>query len=128
MVDIVMVVSAAVNYFIARDVGKRAEEGRRLTTLSVIAVVFNIGLLAVFKYSAFAVSSINSAFGAKLPVPQFASPLGISFFTFQALSYVLDVKAGRVRAERSFPAVLLYISFFAQLLQGPIIRYGEIKD
>ena len=124
---LLMVFSAAVNYFLALAAGKRAGEGKSVLALKTVAVVFNIGLLAVFKYAAFAVVSINGAFGASIPVPKIASPLGISFFTFQALSYVLDAASQRVRAEKSFPKVLLFISFFAQLLQGPIIRWGEIE-
>lgn len=125
---LLMLFSVAVNYFLARAVGSCGEAAKRRKTLTVLAVVFNIGLLAVFKYSAFAVESFNSVFGASLPAPKIASPLGISFFTFQALSYVLDVSSGKIDAERSFANVLLYISFFAQLLQGPIIRYGDIRD
>ena len=124
---LLMVFSAAVNYFLARAAGKRAGEGRPVSALKVIAVVFNIGLLAAFKYSAFAVTSVNGVFGASIPVPKIASPLGISFFTFQALGYVLDAASQRIEAEKSFPKVLLFISFFAQLLQGPIIRWGEIE-
>ncbi|MCR5611444.1 MAG: MBOAT family protein [Clostridiales bacterium] len=125
---LLMLFSTVVNYLAALAIGRRLEAGRSTKALTVIAVVFNIGLLAVFKYAAFAVESVNAVFKTAIPAPGIPSPLGISFFTFQALGYVLDVKEGSVRAERSFPAVLLFISFFAQLLQGPIIRYGDIKE
>ena len=125
---LLMALSAAVNYFAARLIDGRAGEGGRKKLATVLAVVFNIGLLAVFKYSAFAVRTVNSIFSASLPVPADANPLGISFFTFQALGYVLDVSNGKFLAERNFARFLLFISFFAQLLQGPILRYDEIKD
>ncbi len=125
---VLMVVSVTVNYLIARGIEKNEENSGRQKALTVIAVIFNIGLLAGFKYSAFAVQTVNSLTGAALPVPQVKSPLGISFFTFQALGYVLDVRARCIKAERSFSKVLLYISFFAQLLQGPILKYTDIES
>lgn len=122
---ILMLASAAVNFFIALWIGRREGKGRKLPL--VIAAVFNIGLLAVFKYAAFAVNSVNSVFGASLPVPGIPSPLGISFFTFQALSYVIDVYRGDVKPTRDIGKFLLYISFFGQLVQGPIIRWSFIE-
>ena len=120
---LLMLFSAVVNFFITlwmkRERGKKAK--------LVFAVVFNIALLAVFKYAAFAVSSLNGLLGASLPVPKIASPLGISFFTFQALSYVIDVYRGEAEAAKDFGKFLLFISFFGQLLQGPIIRWGYIE-
>lgn len=120
-----MLASAAVNFFIALWMGKR--EGKSDKLPLILAIVFNIGLLAVFKYAAFAVNSVNSAFGASLPVPKIPSPLGISFFTFQALSYVIDVYRREVEPTRDFSKFLLFISFFGQLVQGPIIRWGYIE-
>jgi alginate O-acetyltransferase complex protein AlgI len=81
----------------------------------------------VFKYSAFAVESVNGLFGTSLPVPAIISPLGISFFTFQALSYVIDSYRKDIEPTRNFGHFLLYISFFAQLVQGPIIRWSAIE-
>ncbi len=122
-----MLFSTAVNYFLSRAMEARRERGSNKALL-IVAVVFNIGLLAVFKYAGFAVNSFNSLFGAALPVPKIASPLGISFFTFQALSYDIDVFRGDVKATKSFAKFLLYISFFAQLVQGPIIRWSSVSD
>ena len=93
----------------------------------VLAVVLNIGVLSVFKYAGFAVTSVNNLFGAGIPVPQIALPIGISFFTFQALSYVIDVYRGQVDVQKSFGKVLLYISFFPQLIAGPIVKYRDIE-
>ena len=124
---LLMVFSATVNFFIAIWMDKRGEN-RSNKALLITAIIFNIGLLAVFKYSAFAVGSINSVFGTSLPLPKIASPLGISFFTFQALSYVIDSYRRDIEPTRNYGNFLLYISFFAQLVQGPIIRYGTIAE
>jgi alginate O-acetyltransferase complex protein AlgI len=92
-----------------------------------LCVVFNIGLLCVFKYTNFLVENLNRLPGVDIPDPGIPLPIGISFFTFQAMSYVLDVYGGRVRAQRSLVGLLLYISFFPQLIAGPIVRYGDIE-
>lgn len=92
-----------------------------------IAVVGGIGLLAVFKYADFAISTINSLFGISLPLTDIALPIGISFFTFQGLSYVIDVYRDRSVVSRSFVKILLYISYFPQLIAGPIVKYHDIE-
>ncbi len=92
----------------------------------VLAICFNVGLLFVFKYLSFAVLNLNSLFAMQLPVPEIRLPVGISFFTFQALSYVIDVYRGTVPAQRSLMKMGLYISLFPQLVAGPIVRYSEI--
>lgn len=119
---LLMIASALLNYGMARGVA--CCRHRRL--LLGAAVVLNLGMLAVFKYAGFLVTLINAA-GASLPVPQIALPIGISFFTFQALSYVIDVYRGAAEVQTSFFRVLLYISFFPQLIAGPIVKYHDIS-
>jgi len=92
------------------------------------AVLANLGLLAVFKYSDFIVENINYAFITGLDNPGFALPIGISFYTFQILSYVVDIYRGEVRAQRKFLDFLLYVSLFHQLVAGPIVRYVHIAS
>ncbi|MCR5809138.1 MAG: MBOAT family protein [Clostridiales bacterium] len=121
-----MVFSATVNFFIALWMKRRGEKNNK--ALLIAAIVFNIGLLAVFKYAAFAVESVNGVFSVSIPVPKIPSPLGISFFTFQALSYVIDVYRKDIEPTKDYGNFLLYISFFAQLVQGPIIRYSTIAE
>ncbi len=82
------------------------------------------GALAVFKYAGFLGENLK-ALGLDVPVPSLALPAGISFFAFQAISYLADVRRGVIPPERRFSRLLLYMSFFPQLLQGPIVRYGE---
>ena len=97
--------------------------------LSLIAgVAVDLGFLAVFKYAGFFVESLNSLFGTELSVPSIALPIGISFYTFQAMSYVIDVYRGNVEASKNPLRVLLYISFFPQLIAGPIVKYRDIEQ
>ncbi|CAN1491995.1 DltB Predicted membrane protein involved in D-alanine export [Burkholderiaceae bacterium] len=92
------------------------------------AILANLGLLAIFKYSDFIVENINYAFITGLDNPGFALPIGISFYSFQILSYVVDVYRGEVRAQRKFLDFLLYVSLFHQLVAGPIVRYVHIAN
>lgn len=100
--------------------------GRRRKMGVALAVAGNLALLGIFKYTDFVLGTINQAFGLSLPLPGIALPIGISFFTFQGLSYVIDVYRDRTLASRSFAKVLLYISFFPQLIAGPIVKYHDI--
>ena len=116
-----MLLSALFNYLFALAIDKK-----RSRTLLVLAVVVNIGILGVFKYTGFLLSTLNVLTGLGIPVPQITLPIGISFFTFQAMSYVIDVYRDHVSAQRSYGKVLLYISFFPQLIAGPIVRYVDV--
>ncbi|MDR1028901.1 MAG: MBOAT family protein, partial [Clostridiales Family XIII bacterium] len=90
------------------------------------ALIFDVGVLIVYKYSDFLVETINALTPFNLPAPHIALPIGISFYTFQIISYVVDVYRGEAEAQRSFPKLLLYVSLFPQLVAGPIVRYGHI--
>ena len=103
---------------------------RRRTTrkpLLAIGIVGHVALLFWFKYLMFTLNSIN-ALGLSLPVPEIVLPIGISFFTFQGMSYLMDVYREEVPAETSFARLLLYISLFPQLIAGPIVRYSTVAD
>ena len=121
---ILLVASSAGNYILARLTGE-CPKIRKLTM--TLAVVINLGLLVIFKYSGFLVDTFNSVTGAGIPVPQVRMPIGISFVTFQALSYVIDVYRGDASVQKNFGKVLLYISFFPQLIAGPIVKYHDVE-
>ena len=89
-----------------------------------IALALNIAMLGYFKYAGFLVTNLN-ALGADLMIPSIALPAGISFFTFQAIAYLTDVYRGTIPAERRLGRVTLFMAFFPQLLQGPILRYDS---
>ncbi|MCI9085214.1 MAG: MBOAT family protein [Clostridia bacterium] len=92
-----------------------------------VSLAINLGLLALFKYSGFFTDTINSVLHTAIPSPRFTLPLGISFYTFQTLSYTIDMYRGRTRVQKSFPAFLTYVSMFPQLVAGPIVRYDAVS-
>lgn len=121
---ILMIGAAFLNYLWALLIQKSEKYRKVFLWMSVIE---NLGILGVFKYAGFLAESFNSLTGLNIPVPELALPIGISFFTFQAMSYVFDVYRGEVRAQTNFPRILLYISFFPQLIAGPIVKYHDIE-
>ena len=99
---------------------------RRKKMALIASLVFDLGMLGVFKYSGFVVENINLLTGLSLPVPQIALPIGISFYTFQTISYVLDVYRGQVEAQKRYYKYLMYLSSYHQLVAGPIVRYSDV--
>ena len=126
---VVMLASIACNFVLALWI-QRQEDRRRAKFAVGVAVVVNIGLLVVFKYTNFIVDGVNTLMGPlglpALANPPIALPIGISFFTFHALSYVIDVYRRDAAAQRNPFDMGLYISLFPQLIAGPIIRYHDI--
>ncbi len=125
-----IVVSTAVDYFIALDIEGHRENPRRLRMALASSIAFNVGLLAYFKYAGFFAESFNSGihavgFTGGLPVLHLALPLGISFFTFQKLGYILDVFHGRIEACRSPLRFATFVAFFPEIVAGPIVRGDE---
>lgn len=124
----VMVFSVAVNYLFALGIGGNKQRGLKARILLVTALFLNVGLLFVFKYMNFAIKVLNNAFGHNVvPQTSIALPVGISFFTFQAISYVIDVYRGDVKVQKNPLYVGMYIAFFPQLIAGPIVRYSTIE-
>lgn len=123
-----MTASTLVNYIFGRFLGRNRENrtGTGRKALLWVSVGINLLILGVFKYAAFLVTTWNSLFHTDYNIPEIALPVGISFFTFQALSYVVDVYREPDTVQKSFWKLLLYISFFPQLIAGPIIRYHDI--
>ncbi len=99
---------------------------RRKKIALIASLVFDLGMLGVFKYSGFVVENINLLIGLSLPVPKIALPIGISFYTFQTISYVLDVYRGQVAAQKRYYKYLMYLSSYHQLVAGPIVRYSDV--
>ncbi len=126
---VVMLASIVINFLLALWID-RFENRRDARFAVALAVVVNIGLLVAFKYTNFIVDGVNIAFGGlgmtPIAIPTIALPIGISFFTFHALSYVIDVYRRDAPALRNPFDMGLYISLFSQLVAGPIIRYHDI--
>jgi alginate O-acetyltransferase complex protein AlgI len=124
---LLMLASVIVNYVTARIIGGCSEKNRNARLWFALSICFNIGMLLVFKYAGFFIDSANKILGLSLAVPVIRLPIGISFYTFQAVSYVFDVYRGENKAQKNFAHVLLYISFFPQLIAGPIVKYHDIS-
>lgn len=115
----------------AKKAYKEAENKKRFRLL-VLCLLINFGMLAVIKYGAFTVRNLNHMIGwfgteGTLPVPQFLLPMGISFYIFQTMGYAIDVYREKYPCERNFAKLLLFVSFFPQLVQGPISRFDELS-
>ena len=124
---LLLLLTTAVNFLLARSID--ANRNNKLAKLSFrIAIVYDIGMLVVFKYTDFLLGNINDWFGASLPSTNLTLPLGISFYTFQILSYIIDVYWENVPVQKHFSKLLLYISLFPQLVAGPIVRYSTIAE
>ena len=123
-----MIFSILVNYVFGLLMDKHRESKKRLKLMLVISVIIDLGLLSVFKYTDFIITNINSVFGAGFDLLNIALPIGISFYTFQAMSYTIDVYRDDVRVQRNLIDFGMYITMFPQLIAGPIVRYSDVQD
>lgn len=120
----IMLLSILINYVL----GYAVERDWALKKLFLIlAVTYNLATLYIFKYLNFTVDTINRLSGGGLEIQQIALPIGISFYTFQIMSYVIDVYRGKIKAQSNILNLALYISLFPQLIAGPIVRYTDIE-
>lgn len=127
---LVMVLSIFMNWLFGLLIDKFKKKDKPVLPKLIIAatVLFNIGILFIFKYLSFTSNVITGIFGVNNPIPNIALPIGISFFTFQAMSYVIDVYRAKGAVQKNILYVGLYISFFPQLIAGPIVRYETVAD
>lgn len=124
---ILLFFSALVDYLNGLWVEKYLASSQKKARWGVISsLVINLGLLIAFKYSGFLSENINTLLGWHLPVPKIDLPIGISFYTFQTISYTIDVYRGEVKAQKSFLKFLMFVSMYHQLVAGPIVRYAHI--
>lgn len=121
---LLMLFSLLVNYITGRVIGTG---NRARKPALIVGIALNIAVLFVFKYLDFSITIIDSVFQAAIPLINLALPIGISFYTFQGVSYLIDIYRGEGTAQKSFLNVGLYISFFPQLIAGPIVRYSQIE-
>ena len=122
---ILMIVTTLIDYGAGLLVDKY--RGQKLAKWALAgSVVITLSFLAVFKYLGFFNQNLNQIFGAELPTQIFNLPIGISFYTFQAITYVVDVYRGKAQVQRSYANLLLYVALFPQLIAGPIVRYTDI--
>lgn len=123
---IIMIISILINWYLAIRVDKKRQNKKAVKLLLCITIIINLSILFIFKYLMFTLTNINNIFGSNLSVPNITLPIGISFFTFQAISYVIDVYRKNGEVQKNPLNVALYIAFFPQLIAGPIVRYETI--
>ena len=121
-----VVASALVNFVLGRGIDKFRDKAPAKAFLA-LGLVLNLGTLVGFKYTGFFIENLNNWFSLSIPVPDLPLPLGISFFTFRTVSYLIDCAWGKVKAERNFFTFLLYVSFFPITISGPIARYETMQ-
>ncbi len=123
----IMLSSILVDYTLSRVI--EAHRGSRAVCRLCLAgsLVFNLGMLGFFKYTGFFLENLNALLGTSLRAPDLVLPLGISFYTFQTLSYTIDVYRGKVEAERNIVDFGAYVALFPQLIAGPIVKYTDVN-
>ena len=120
----VLLLSCFINYISALLIDKYR---KRSKLILILAVIFNLGMLMYFKYTNFFIDNINNLFKLDINSIKVIMPIGISFFTFQTLSYVIDVYTKKVKANKNFITFASYVSLFPQLIAGPIVRYSDVE-
>lgn len=123
-----MIVTILLNWFYGILIDKLRDRRLPVRILLCLMAATNLGILGFYKYSGFVVSQVNGLFHTTFTVPEVALPIGISFFTFQAMSYAIDVYRGHGKVQKNPLKVGLYVSLFPQLIAGPIVRYETVAD
>lgn len=123
---LIMILSTTIDYTAGRLIDHFDSDKKKRTLFLLVSVVMNLGLLGVFKYGSFVISNINSIFGVQLPDPQLPLPIGISFYTFQSMSYTIDLYLRKIKVQKNFISFTSYVSLFPQIVAGPIVRYEDV--
>ena len=123
---VLMIFSTLVDYTAGRIIHRYADRPGIRKAALIASIVIELGLLGVFKYSSFLVGTVNGLLGLSLPDPALPLPIGISFYTFQSMSYTIDLYRGDTRVQKNYIYYLAYVSMFPQLVAGPIVRYEDI--
>ncbi len=124
----VMLLSTLINWLFGLAADRFRENKKAGSAVIALMVLWNISVFFVYKYLDFAITNANALFKIDIPLRNIALPIGISFFTFQAMSYVIDVYRGNGKVQKNPLNVALYITFFPQLIAGPIVRYETVAN
>lgn len=123
----VLLLSCLINYYAGKWIGKN-NKSKQAKWILIGSIVLDVSLLFYFKYTNFMIQNINSLFSTHISLFSVVMPIGISFFTFQTMSYVIDVYQGKVEYNKSFLNFATYVTLFPQLVAGPIVRYSTIEQ
>ena len=125
---VIMLVSTLTDYFFGLLLDKPSLSAAKRKGVVALSVVVNLTLLSYFKYADFLIGNINALFGTDIPLTDLPLPIGISFYTFQSMSYIIDVYRGTAKAQRNWIDFGAYVSLFPQLVAGPIVKYSTIAE
>lgn len=125
---IIMLVSTIIDYTAGRMMDKFDNNPKMRTVFLLVSVIMNLGLLAVFKYSSFLITNVNNIFGTKIFNPHLPLPIGISFYTFQSMSYTIDLYMRKIKVQKNIISFTSYVTLFPQIVAGPIVRYQDVAN
>ena len=125
---LLMIFSSLVDYYSGKMINKYWHEPKIKKLFLILSIIINLGLLGFFKYADFLIENINVLFSLNIEPLKLGLPIGISFFTFQTMSYSIDVYRGKVNYEKDFLTFMTYVCMFPQLIAGPIVRYETVSE
>lgn len=123
-----MILSTFIDYTAGRLIDKYDDRPKIRTICLIVSLVMNIGLLGTFKYLGFLINSVNGWFGLSIPNPNLPLPIGISFFTFQSMSYTIDLYRRNIKVQKSAVSFMAFVTLFPQIVAGPIVRYEDVQN
>ena len=123
----IMFLSTLIDYTAGRLMDCWDSDGKKRKILLICSVTMHLGLLAIFKYSSFFVENLNALFHSGIPDPQLPVPIGISFYTFQSMSYTIDLYRKKIKVQKNFVNFGAYVAMFPKILAGPIVRYEDVE-
>ncbi|MDE7194934.1 MAG: MBOAT family protein, partial [Oscillospiraceae bacterium] len=123
-----MILSTFIDYTAGRLIDRYDDKPKIRTICLIVSLVMNIGLLGTFKYLGFLINSVNGWFGLSIPNPNLPLPIGISFFTFQSMSYTIDLYRRNIKVQKSAVSFMAFVTLFPQIVAGPIVRYEDVQN
>lgn len=124
---LIMLLSTAIDYCAGRLMDRFDSNKKIRTATLLVSVVMNLSLLGIFKYGSFFIGSVNGIFGSAIPDPGLPLPIGISFFTFQSMSYTIDLYRRNIKVQKNFIDFAAFVTMFPQIVAGPIVRYEDVS-
>lgn len=123
-----MILSTFIDYTAGRIIDKYDDKPKVRLVCLIVSLVMNLGLLGVFKYSGFLIESVNEWFGWSIKNPKLPLPIGISFFTFQSMSYTIDLYRRKIKVQKNAASFMAFVTLFPQIVAGPIVRYEDVQN
>ena len=125
---LIMILSTVIDYTAGRIMHKYDDKPKIRTLVLLVSVCMNLGLLSIFKYSSFFIQNVNNIFGTSFNDPQLPLPIGISFYTFQSMSYTIDLYMRNIKVQKNIINFTTYVTLFPQIVAGPIVRYADVEE